>query len=112
MSMKPGVTAHPDASSSRAPSRFGPISRITLPAIATSATRPAEPVPSKTVPPRTTRSCICDSRLRFALRGGAEILDRTRRSAGGRATVDGQDDARDLGGPVARQVQERFGNVL
>src|SRR5262245_1214163 len=57
MSMKPGVTAQPDASSSRAASpRFVPIALITPSVIATSATRPGAPVPSNTVPPRTTIS--------------------------------------------------------
>src|SRR5439155_22104563 len=56
MSMKPGVTAQPDASSSRSPRRFGAISRMTPSAIATSAARPGAPVPSKTVPPRITMS--------------------------------------------------------
>src|SRR5262245_33499528 len=58
MSMKPGVTAQPDASSSRRPRSFGPISRITPSAIATSAARPGAPLPSKTVPPRMTRSAV------------------------------------------------------
>ena len=44
--MKPGVTAQPDASSSRSPLRFGPISAITPSVIATSATRPGAPLPS------------------------------------------------------------------
>src|SRR5512145_3317659 len=58
MSMKPGATAQPDASSSRLPRSFGPISRITPPAIPTSAARPGAPLPSKTVPPRMTMSAI------------------------------------------------------
>src|SRR3989442_15675783 len=56
MSMKPGVTAQPDASNSRSPRRFGPISRIAPFSMATSAARPGAPLPSKTVPPRTTMS--------------------------------------------------------
>src|SRR5689334_13633889 len=56
MSMNPGVTAQPDASSSRPPSRFGPIALITPSVMATSAARPGAPVPSKTVPPRMTMS--------------------------------------------------------
>src|SRR5262245_64942036 len=56
MSMKPGATTQPVASSSLAPRRFGPISRITPSAIATSAARPGAPLPSKTVPPRITSS--------------------------------------------------------
>src|SRR5437660_8940305 len=56
MSMKPGVTAQPDASSSCSPRRFGPISRITPPSMATSAGWPGAPPPSKTVPPLTTMS--------------------------------------------------------
>src|SRR6185436_18691821 len=56
MSMKPGVTAQPLASSSRAPRKPVPISRIRPSAIATSATHPGPPFPSYTVPPRMTRS--------------------------------------------------------
>jgi hypothetical protein len=56
MSMKPGATAHPDASTSTVPSSFGPISSINPRVMATSAIRPGSPVPSKTVPPRITRS--------------------------------------------------------
>src|SRR5947208_7508679 len=56
MSMKPGVTAQPDASSSRSPLRFAPISVMTPSEMATSARRPGRPAPSKTVPPRMTRS--------------------------------------------------------
>src|SRR5579864_122574 len=56
MSMKPGATAQPDASSSCVPCRLEPMSPITPSTIATSATRPGAPVPSKTVPPRMTTS--------------------------------------------------------
>src|SRR5438105_12295505 len=56
MSMNPGVTAQPDASSSCLPWRLGPISVMTPSAMATSARRPGSPLPSKTVPPRMTRS--------------------------------------------------------
>src|SRR5688572_6144784 len=58
MSMNPGVTAQPDASSTRSPSRFEPISVIFPSAIATSAGLPGAPVPSTTVPPRMTMSAI------------------------------------------------------
>src|SRR5450631_3078604 len=54
--MKPGVTAQPEASTTRAPSRLVPIWVITPSAIATSAARPGAPLPSNTVPPRTTMS--------------------------------------------------------
>src|SRR5450631_1801355 len=57
MSMNPGVTTWPEASSSRWPDRPGPISAIRSPSIARSAGRPGAPVPSMTVPPRITRSC-------------------------------------------------------
>ena len=56
MSMKPGATAQPDASNSIVPSSPTPISSITPPETATSATRPGSPLPSKTVPPRITTS--------------------------------------------------------
>src|SRR5262245_58126988 len=56
MSMKPGATAQPVASSSRSPRSPGAILRITPPAIATSAARPGAPLPSNPVPPRITIS--------------------------------------------------------
>ena len=71
------------------------------PAIATSATRPGAPLPSKTVPPRMTRSVIVRH----------ELLDRARRRTRGRAAVDRQHDPRDLRGPVAREVENGFGDV-
>ena len=46
MSMKPGATAQPEASSSRAPVRWGPIASMTPPVMATSARWPGPPVPS------------------------------------------------------------------
>src|SRR5260221_480190 len=61
MSMKPGATAQSEASSTRSPCRRLPISTMTPPSIAMSATRPAPPVPSKTVPPRITSSATIDS---------------------------------------------------
>src|SRR5262249_21010826 len=70
MSMKPGATAHPDASSSRSPRRFGPISTIAPPAIATSAARPGAPLPSTTVPPRMTISA--DMRSSLSAIGGVD----------------------------------------
>src|SRR5438309_975268 len=63
MSMNPGVTAQPSASSARSPRRLGPISVTTPPAMATSQTRPGAPVPSITVPPRMTRSAVIDDEL-------------------------------------------------
>src|SRR3954468_7229266 len=62
MSMKPGVTTWPDASSSRLPPRPSPIAEITPSVTATSARCPGAPLPSSTVPPRITRSAlICSS---------------------------------------------------
>src|ERR1700729_2323075 len=58
MSMNPGATAQPDAYSSSLPSRCGPMSWITPSLMATSATRPGEPLPSKTVPPVITTSAV------------------------------------------------------
>src|SRR5512134_2706176 len=62
MSTQPGATILPVASISSLP---GPTSAPTLlispPSIATSAVRRAVPVPSTTVPPRMTRSCIAVS---------------------------------------------------
>src|SRR5438094_124655 len=52
MSMKPGDTTAPLASSSRSPPRFGPISAMWPSSITTSARRPGAPVPSTTLPPR------------------------------------------------------------
>src|SRR5262245_50716646 len=68
MSMKPGVTAQPDASISRAPRRFAPISLMTPPSIATSVTRPGAPVPSYTVPPLMTTSAIDHELQEVAIR--------------------------------------------
>src|SRR5258705_9368921 len=85
MSMKPGATAQPDASSSRWPRSFGPISWITPPAIATSAARPGAPLPSKTVPPRITSSADIGFSLSTAAARQAERLL-------------GDDAAHDLGG--------------
>src|SRR5665213_2215329 len=66
MSMKPGVTAQPDASSTRSPERPAPMPTITPSEIARSATRPGAPVPSTTVPPRMTISAlICGSLSRI-----------------------------------------------
>ena len=59
--MKPGVTTHPDASSSRPPSRPVPIPESRPSVTATSAARPEVPVPSITVPPRITMSAAIDS---------------------------------------------------
>src|ERR1700722_10582679 len=56
MSMNPGATAQPVASSSCGPRRLEPISSITPPLTAMSADRPGAPLPSKTVPPRMTTS--------------------------------------------------------
>src|SRR5262245_55704370 len=64
MSMNPGATTHPDASSSSSPLRLGAISRTTPPAIATSATRPGAPLPSTTVPPRMTVSAAIGAPVR------------------------------------------------
>src|SRR6056297_605328 len=52
--MSPGVTSRPPASISVSPSRPVPISTMRPSAIAMSATAGAAPVPSKTVPPRST----------------------------------------------------------
>src|SRR5690348_7673811 len=59
MSTNPGVTSAPSASMVRfaSPSPC-PIATIFPFAIATSAVRVGPPVPSTTVPPRTTRSCM------------------------------------------------------
>ena len=59
--MKPGVTTHPDASSSRSPCSAVPISEMRPPVMATSARRPGAPVPSTTVPPRITMSAAIGS---------------------------------------------------
>src|SRR5581483_4963820 len=73
MSMKPGATTQPVASSSRRPWSSGPISRITPSAIATSATRPGPPAPSTTVPPRMTVSGAISTLLPGRLRVDHEL---------------------------------------
>src|SRR5215211_3895207 len=104
MSMKPGVTAQPDASSSRSPRRFGPISWITPSAIATSAARPGVPLPSKTVPPRITTSAIATT--------SEHDLHLIRRRAGDRPPVDRNHDPGDLRGTVACEEQRRVRDVF
>src|SRR5947199_2866904 len=73
MSMKPGATAHPDASSSRSPPRSGPTSVITPLEMATSALCPGPPVPSNTVPPRMTSSAAIDDELQEVAVGVARV---------------------------------------
>src|SRR6185436_19580671 len=80
MSMNPGVTAHPDASSTRSPSKCAPISMITPSLFATSATRPGAPVPSKTVPPLIAISVI-DHELQQVSVGIARVHARRGRAA-------------------------------
>src|SRR6476646_7967428 len=59
MSTKPGVTSMPSASISRRPRvSTRPSSTIRPPSTATSAVRAGAPVPSTTVPPRITSSCM------------------------------------------------------
>src|SRR3954464_13472618 len=102
MSMKPGVTAQPDASSTRSPCRPGPIAVITPSAMATSSRRPAAPVPSYTVPPRMTRSAtMAHDQLRLG-----------EWCTGGGATVDGQDGATDLRGTIAGEIEHGLGHVV
>src|SRR5580765_5006578 len=58
-STKPGVTSAPSASSVSRASSFTRPTSVTMPSvIATSAVRAGAPVPSTTVPPLITRSCI------------------------------------------------------
>ena len=58
MLMKPGATALPVASISRraVPAAFGPTYAMRSPRMATSPATPGDPLPSYTVPPRTSRS--------------------------------------------------------
>src|SRR5690349_1212804 len=58
MSMKPGATTCPEASSARSPSRPSPTPTMRPSSTATSARRPGAPVPSTTVPPRITSSAM------------------------------------------------------
>ena len=111
--MKPGATAQPDASSSRSPRRFGPISRITPSAIATSAARPGAPLPSKTVPPRMTMSAgmwalplAIDHELEEVPVGVAHV-DARRVGATTAFSLDGPLD--DLGSHLVEQRVQRFG---
>src|SRR5262245_22598070 len=57
MSMKPGVTVRPAASITRsaAPARPGSTATTRSPSTATSAARAGAPLPSTTVPPRSSR---------------------------------------------------------
>src|SRR5262245_4010859 len=63
MSMNPGATTCPVASSVRAPSRSSPMPVMRSPVTATSARRPGAPEPSITVPPRMIRSALMVSAL-------------------------------------------------
>src|SRR5207342_783494 len=63
MSMNPGATTCPAASSVSLPSRSSPISVMRSPVTATSARRPGAPEPSITVPPRMMRSALMVSAL-------------------------------------------------
>src|SRR5437879_1874087 len=106
MSMNPGATAQPDASSSRLPRRVGPISAITPSAMVTSAARPGPPVPSKTVPPRMTRSAAIDHELEQVPVGVAHVHARRR---GAPATVPQHRALLDLGPHLAEEGVQRFG---
>src|SRR5207253_6561608 len=68
MSMKPGATSWPAASSSRLPRRPGPTSAMRPSLMATSASNEGAPVPSTTRPPRMTRSAAMARRLRRRMR--------------------------------------------
>src|SRR4051795_4922270 len=106
MSMKPGATTQPDASSSCSPRRSGPISRMTPSVTATSATRPGAPLPSTTVPPRMTISADITGSLQ--LHQVAQLAHRWPRRG---AAVDRQHDPRDLRRALARQVEHRVRHV-
>src|SRR5205809_3071824 len=68
MSMNPGATSCPPASSSRLPRRPGPASAMWPSLMATSASNGGAPVPSTTRPPRMTRSAAMARRLRRRMR--------------------------------------------
>src|SRR4051812_2962360 len=104
MSMKPGATTQPPASSSSSPRSFGPISRMTPSEIATSASRPGVPLPSTTVPPRITRSAIGTPLA-------CEVAIAPAGSPGGGSAVDREHDPGDLGGAIAGEVQRGVGDV-
>src|ERR1700722_17446084 len=107
MSMNPGATTQPEASSSRSPCRFWPTSSITPAEMATSATRPEVPVPSMTVPPRMTMSAGISTSLTL---GHEELCLLDRRSGCGSA-VNRDDDAGDLRRPLAGQEEDGVGDV-
>src|ERR1700752_5106432 len=72
MSTNPGVTRAPSASIvSRAVPLTCPTSVTNPSVIATSAVRPGSPVPSTTVPPLITRSCMCVE----LLEEGLDVID-------------------------------------
>src|SRR5262245_4905008 len=73
MSMKPGATTQPSASSVSPPVKPSPISTIRSFSRATSARTPGAPVPSTTVPPRITIRAVIttpSSSLRASLTRG------------------------------------------
>src|SRR5207244_4442362 len=68
MSMNPGATSCPPASSSRLPRRPGPTSAMWPSLMATAGSNGGAPVPSTTRPPRMTRSAAMARRLRRRMR--------------------------------------------
>src|SRR3954452_13692653 len=119
MSMKPGVTAQPDASSSRSPRRFGAVSRIAPPLMAMSGARPGAPLPSKTVPPRTTMSAGIGASFSAVLRVdhefqkvpvGVAYVDARRVGAATAVSCHGALD--DRGAGRVEQLVERFGRPV
>src|ERR1700677_299962 len=107
MSMKPGATTQPEASSSRAPCRSGPISSILPAVMATSARRPGPPLPSITVPPRMAIS----AGISTSVAPRQQELGLIDRRSGGGSTVHRDDDPGDLGGSLTGQEQDGVGHV-
>ena len=100
--MKPGATTCPPASSTRSPSRFGPIAATFPSVMATSARVPGAPVPSTTVPPLMTRSALMRSPV--GIRDVISVWTATREQVQ-RVGHGGKDHFDALERPVARPGQ-------
>src|ERR1700722_16772955 len=111
MSTQPGVTSRPSASTVRVADSLPnePTAVIWPRSTTTSAVRAGAPVPSTTVPPRMTRSCMVASPLADC----PLMLARTARPCN--EGLPGRDRVGDLGfghnGVVAHRVQGHLGHA-
>src|SRR5580765_801223 len=104
VSIQPGASTRPRPSISSAPApETSPTITIRSPSTATSASKPAAPVPSITVAPRTTRSCV--------LTGGSCAEGAGDDHARADAPVDHEVGTGDEAALVGREEQRGVGDV-